>query len=177
MIPVCMNSFMCNRVELPVKTSDGSFMACYSGEGLVGLRFPGDAEAGLKRNGGAGAVPERVRAWHRLTADALGAALEGREPRRLPPLDLSGGTLFRRRVWGVLRNIRAGRTLSYGEIARAVGRPGAARAVGGACGANPIPVLVPCHRVLAADSGLGGFSGGLKWKRLLLEREGIRVRG
>ena len=63
----------------------------------------------------------------------------------------------------------------YSEVAKALGRPGATHAVGSACGANPIPVLVPCHRVLAANSKLGGFSGGLDWKRLLLAREGVRV--
>jgi len=66
-----------------------------------------------------------------------------------------------------------GRTKSYGEIARAIGKPKAVRAVGGACGANPIPVLVPCHRVLAAHGKIGGFSSGLAWKRELLKREGI----
>ena len=62
-------------------------------------------------------------------------------------------------------------------MARAIGQPNAARAVGTACGANPIPVFVPCHRVLAADRRLGGFSGGLDWKRALLRREGVQWRG
>jgi O-6-methylguanine DNA methyltransferase len=73
-----------------------------------------------------------------------------------------------------MRTIRVGQTLSYGEIARAIGKPKALRAVGGACGANPIPVLVPCHSVLAAKGKIGGFSGGLDWKRTLLEREGVK---
>lgn len=71
--------------------------------------------------------------------------------------------------------IRAGRTQSYGEIAAEIGRPNAVRAVGGACGANPWPVLIPCHRVLAANRKLGGFSGGLDWKIKLLAREGVAV--
>ena len=66
-----------------------------------------------------------------------------------------------------------GQTFSYGEVAKAIGRPKAVRAVGGACGANPIPVLIPCHRVLAAGGKIGGFSGGLDWKRTLLARENI----
>jgi O-6-methylguanine DNA methyltransferase len=61
--------------------------------------------------------------------------------------------------------------LSYAEVAEAIGKPKAVRAVGGACGANPIPLFVPCHRVLAANHRLGGFSGGLEWKRTLLARE------
>lgn len=99
--------------------------------------------------------------------------LAGRPAKTLPPVDLSAGTDFQRRVWGALRRIGWGRTRSYGQVARAIGQPKAARAVGAACGANPIPVLVPCHRVLAADKRLGGYSGGLDWKRALLRREGI----
>jgi len=84
------------------------------------------------------------------------------------------GTDFRKCVWRELLKIPVGKTKSYGEIAAAIGRPKAVRAVGGACGANPIPVLVPCHRVLAANKKIGGFSGGLDWKRDLLAREGIK---
>ena len=64
--------------------------------------------------------------------------------------------------------------MTYGELAALAGRPAAARAVGAACGANPVPLIVPCHRVLAAGGGIGGFGGGLELKRALLEREGIR---
>ena len=101
--------------------------------------------------------------------------LAGHPAGALPPLDLSGGTDFQTKVWNAMKKIRVGRTQSYGEIARAIGRPKAVRAVGGACGANPIPVLIPCHRVLAANHRLGGFSGGLDWKRKRLAREGVSV--
>ena len=74
-----------------------------------------------------------------------------------------------------MTEIQFGQTRSYGEIAVGIGKPKAVRAVGGACGANPIPVLVPCHRVLAANRKIGGFSSGLDWKRTLLAREGINV--
>lgn len=74
-----------------------------------------------------------------------------------------------------MTKIQLGKTRSYGEIARAIGNPKAVRAVGGACGANPIPVLVPCHRVLAANQKFGGFSSGLEWKRALLMREGVNL--
>jgi O-6-methylguanine DNA methyltransferase len=97
--------------------------------------------------------------------------LAGRPAGELPPLDETG-TAFQRAVWRALRAIPPGQTRSYAEIARILGRPpGAARAVGQACGANLIPVLTPCHRVLAAGGKLGGFSGGLEWKRRLLARE------
>ena len=92
----------------------------------------------------------------------------------IPPLDVVG-TEFQKSVWNTLRKIPAGQTQSYGEIALAIGHHKAVRAVGGACGANPVPVLVPCHRVLAANKKLGGFSGGLDWKRRLLAREGVNV--
>jgi methylated-DNA-[protein]-cysteine S-methyltransferase len=92
------------------------------------------------------------------------------------PVDLSATTPFTRKVLAALRKVPQGRTTSYGEIARRVGRPGAARAVGRAVGSNPVPVVVPCHRVLAADGGLGGFSLGLPLKRALLRHEGISAR-
>jgi O-6-methylguanine DNA methyltransferase len=88
-------------------------------------------------------------------------------------MDWTGATEFQQAVWRQMLKLRPGQTMSYGEIAAAIGKPRALRAVGGACGANPIPVLVPCHRVLAARGRLGGFSGGLEWKRRLLAREGI----
>jgi len=81
------------------------------------------------------------------------------------------GTALQRAVWSALRNIPAGTTLSYGQLAREIGNPTAVRAVGAANGANPIPVVVPCHRVIGADGSLTGFGGGLERKRWLLEHE------
>jgi len=85
------------------------------------------------------------------------------------------GTPFERSVWEELRKIPFGETRSYGEIAQAIGRPGAARAVGRANGANPIPIVVPCHRVIGSDGSLTGFGGGLEAKSRLLEIEGRRL--
>lgn len=87
-------------------------------------------------------------------------------------LDMSPGTAFQRRVWAAARLIPFGETRSYGWIAGQIKRPGAARAAGQALGRNPFPVIVPCHRVLAGNGRLGGFSGGLEMKRLLLSQEG-----
>lgn len=84
------------------------------------------------------------------------------------------GTHFQCEVWKALSGIPYGETRTYGEIARALGRPGAARAVGAAAGRNPLPVIVPCHRLVAARGALGGFSGGLEVKRKLLALEGVR---
>ena len=83
----------------------------------------------------------------------------------------TGGTLFQREVWSALRQIPAGQTLSYGELARRIGRPQAVRAVGLANGANPVGIVVPCHRVVRTDGSLSGYRWGVERKRLLLERE------
>ena len=129
---------------------------------------------GLVKDSSRRLLQNTIRAWHRATETALKNILAGRKPKNLPPLDLAG-TEFQKSVWRALRKISFGKTKSYGEIAELIGKPKAVRAVGGACGANPVPVLVPCHRVLAANKKLGGFSGGLDWKRSLLAREGIKI--
>ncbi|WP_181918213.1 methylated-DNA--[protein]-cysteine S-methyltransferase [Wenzhouxiangella sp. 15181] len=98
----------------------------------------------------------------------------GRQPSEALPLDLRG-TVFQRKVWAALQQIPAGETLTYGELARRVGLPGSARAVAQACGANPAAVVVPCHRVVAADGGLGGYRWGIEKKQALLERERMDV--
>ena len=88
-------------------------------------------------------------------------------------LDLAlEGTEFQQRVWTMLARIPYGRTWSYGELAKRIGRPKAVRAVGLANGANPLPIVLPCHRVIGADGSLTGYGGGMPAKRLLLELEG-----
>ena len=84
----------------------------------------------------------------------------------------TGGTDFQREVWAALRNIPAGATASYGALAAAVGRPKASRAIGMANGANPIGIVVPCHRVIGASGALTGYAGGIERKRWLLAHEG-----
>jgi O-6-methylguanine DNA methyltransferase len=150
-----------------VKTPRGSFAAHYSAAGLARLDFPG-----RKKPAQTPVLSPAVRRWHNQACRALARVLQGRAPGELPPLDLSAGTPFQRKVWTALRQIPAGQTQSYGRLAAALGAPKAARAVGSACGANPIPLLIPCHRVLSAGGGLGSFSGGLLWKRMLLAGEG-----
>ena len=88
------------------------------------------------------------------------------------PLDMGDATDFQRRVWGATRRIPRGQTMTYGQIARQAGSPGAARAVGQAMARNPWPVIVPCHRVVGHDGRLTGFGGGLAMKRRMLEMEG-----
>jgi len=88
-------------------------------------------------------------------------------------LDLATGTPFQKKVWNTIAKIPWGETISYAELAKRVGKPSAFRAVANACGANPIPIIIPCHRVIASDGTIGGFSGGLKIKRKLLALEGV----
>jgi methylated-DNA-[protein]-cysteine S-methyltransferase len=87
------------------------------------------------------------------------------------PLDLNQGSPFQRRVWRALRDIPYGETVSYKEVAHAIGQPSATRAVGAANGMNPLPIVIPCHRVVASDGTLGGYGGGLDLKRRLLALE------
>ncbi len=85
------------------------------------------------------------------------------------------GTPFQQRVWMLLREIPWGRTISYGELARRSGNPSASRAVGAANGRNPLPIIVPCHRVIGSNGALTGYAGGLEAKRTLLALEGVVV--
>ena len=117
------------------------------------------------------AVPEFVR--EAIEAIIAVMAGEARDLRAVP-LDERGIDAFRRAVYAALREIPAGTTRSYGEVARAIGRPDGARGVGTALARNPFPIIVPCHRVVAAKGALTGFSapGGLATKRRMLELEG-----
>lgn len=109
--------------------------------------------------------------------DVLVAYLAGgeAEPAELP-ID-PRGTAFQRRVWDTLRRIPRGRVRTYGGIAAEIGSPRAMRAVGSANGRNPLPIVVPCHRVIEAGSRLGGYTGGLHLKRFLLDLEGVKIVG
>jgi methylated-DNA-[protein]-cysteine S-methyltransferase len=138
----------------------------YSETGISEVLMPG--RRGLTDDGRE--LPEAIR----QAVDGIVALLAG-ERRDLGDiaLDDAGVDEFRRRVYAATRAIGPGETATYGEIARAIGDPGAARAVGAALGANPFPIVVPCHRVLAADGALHGFSapGGITTKRRMLEIE------
>lgn len=88
-----------------------------------------------------------------------------------PAYALADGTDFQRQAWQAIARIPNGKTQTYGELAKAIGRPNAYRAVANACGKNPIPLFIPCHRVVAANGKIGGFAAGLPWKKLLLSVE------
>lgn len=120
----------------------------------------------LQEVGGSGEVVERV-----------GAYLDGEiEALREIPVD-TGGTDFQQKVWSELRNIPAGTTWSYREVAGIIENPRAIRAVGSATGANPICIVIPCHRLIRSDGDLGGYAGGVERKRWLLEHEQKHLAG
>jgi methylated-DNA-[protein]-cysteine S-methyltransferase len=100
---------------------------------------------------------------------------EGRRREFDVPIDIAEGSDFRRRVWQVIAEIPYGKTLSYADVAGLAGNPTAYRAAGSACGANPIVIIIPCHRVVGSDGRLHGFGGGLDTKALLLAHEGQPV--
>jgi AraC family transcriptional regulator of adaptative response/methylated-DNA-[protein]-cysteine methyltransferase len=112
-------------------------------------------------------------AAHDAVAAIVLAIVDGEAPGRSLPLDLRG-TAFQQRVWQALRAVPAGSTVSYAELAEAIGAPTSSRAVAQACGANPAAVVVPCHRVVRRDGGLSGYRWGVERKAALLVREGAR---
>jgi methylated-DNA-[protein]-cysteine S-methyltransferase len=115
--------------------------------------------------------------WVQRAIDDIVASLQGEADDLADiPLELDGLPPFRRRVYEVVRTIPPGETMSYGEVAAAAGSPGAARAVGQAMARNPFPLIIPCHRVLAAGGKIGGFtaSGGTDTKLRMLAIEGVR---
>jgi methylated-DNA-[protein]-cysteine S-methyltransferase len=162
-------------------TAIGHCGIAWSARGLVGVYLPEASEALLrtrmaKRFAPAPEAP--VPAACRAAVDDMTALLRGESRDLLDvPLDLDGHPDFHRAVWAIARHIAPGQTRTYGEIAHQLNDPGASRAVGQALGRNAFPLVVPCHRVLAAHGGLGGFSapGGQITKRRLLAIEGARV--
>jgi len=150
----------------------GRVEVCVAGGKLCGLRLlpAGGAARGTGQAGPAAGLGERfLRALERYFA--TGETTLGADE-----LDLSGAAEFDRRVYRVLLRVPCGQVVTYGELAKRIGRPGAARAVGGAVGRNPIPIFIPCHRVVAAGGRLGGFGAGLPWKRRLLSHEGWAIK-
>lgn len=148
-----------------VETPIGPLLLVASARGVRRIEFPRNGrvvmpETGLRRD-----AARLADAVAQLQAYFAGTRLDfdfARDPQ---------GTAFQRNVWDALCAIPVGETVSYGELARRIGRPNASRAVGAANGANPLPIVVPCHRVIGSDGTLTGFGGGLPAKRWLLEHE------
>ena len=147
---------------------------------VVGAALPEATDAAMRRQLGRrfpdareDCPPKFVRAGISAVGDLLGGA-----PADLSfiQVDLSGVAEFERQVYGAARAIPPGEVRTYGEVAEAIGVPGAARAIGRALGRNPVPIIIPCHRILASAGGSGGFSapGGVSTKLKMLEMEGAR---
>lgn len=161
-----------------METSLGPIFLFFSDKGLVGLSFAGEND--LKQGVSPGRTPATqaptegvLKTWHDQVAQAFKDYFAG-NPINLEslPLDLQGSH-FLLKVWRELQRIPHGATISYKDLASRIGNPKAARAVGQAVGANPIPILIPCHRVINASGALGGYSSGLDRKRWLLRHEGV----
>ncbi|MBW2316654.1 MAG: methylated-DNA--[protein]-cysteine S-methyltransferase [Deltaproteobacteria bacterium] len=120
------------------------------------------------------AAPERDDVRLKPWVERLLDYVDGFAQRLDVPLDV-GGTRFQRDVWAALRRIPRGHTRTYGELAVELGRSRGARAIAGACAANPVAVAIPCHRVVPARGGVGGYAWGAARKRALLEREGVAL--
>ncbi len=149
---------------VPMDTPVGLLVLEGTEDSLIGIRLPNDAnQVGDDRPG---TTPVLQQAVSQLEEYFAGDRTEFDIPVAFD------GTEFQRQVWTELCRIPYGETISYGELARRVGRPRGPRAVGQANGRNPIPIIVPCHRVVASD-GIGGYGGGLPMKRALLAVEGI----
>jgi methylated-DNA-[protein]-cysteine S-methyltransferase len=163
------------------QTAIGACGIAWGERGVIGVQLPGRSEAAtraqLRRR--FPDAPETVPPPEAQRAIAAIVALLAGEQRELADvaLDMTGVPAFERRVYEVARGIAPGATLTYGEIAARLDAPGDARAVGEALGRNPFPIVVPCHRVLAAGGKVGGFSanGGIATKLRLLSIEGART--
>ena len=159
-------------------TAIGCVLVAATDKGICAVRF-GDSMGALK----AELRQEFPAARLEAAAGTLGSWVEGvlrhvngRAPRPELPLDVRA-TAFQRLVWEHLRAIPKGSTRTYSDVARAIGRPRAVRAVAHACATNPVAVVVPCHRVVRRDGDLAGYRWGIERKRWLLEREGATVKG
>lgn len=163
-------------ISTTLATPIGKLFVAASPRGLRRIEFPGRRNGAAAR--GAKAATPDSREARRHLAGALRQLREyfaGRRNSFSVPLDMEG-TEYQQRVWRALLRVPFGRTLSYGELAARLGGRGGARAVGRACATNPVPVIVPCHRVLGSDGMLHGFGGGLWRKQRLLELEGAARR-
>jgi methylated-DNA-[protein]-cysteine S-methyltransferase len=166
------------RVEIAeIESPIGEVIVACQGPAVVGLHFSDHNEEfadDLSRRFGEW---ERSSGSHATEAAARLRDYFAGDLRALDGLDVDpAGTPFQRRVWAQLRTIPAGRTASYRDIAVGIGAPTATRAVGAANGANPIGIIIPCHRVIGANGTLTGYGGGLERKRWLLEHEGVLLR-
>lgn len=153
----------------------GPLFVAVSEEGLCGLTFRRPEEEFVHRLAVRGFEPVRIPERVKGALSQLKEYFAGRRRRFDMTVDLAGQTPFQRRVLEATAKVPAGQVVSYGEVARRIGKPRATRAVGAALGQNPVPIVVPCHRVIGSDGGLHGYGGGLDIKEKLLKLEGAPV--
>jgi methylated-DNA-[protein]-cysteine S-methyltransferase len=152
----------------------GRVLVAVSDTGLVRVRFRQSEAAFVSEiQRQLGVKPVRSTAETARVVSQLRAYFAGRRRRFDVPVDLSHVTPFVRRVLTATMQVPAGNLVSYGDIARRIGQPRASRAVGQALGRNPIPIVIPCHRVIASGGRIGGYTGGLAVKRRLMRLEGV----
>ena len=154
-----------------VKTPLGKIWILATESGLREIRLADEGKPTRPEMDARGWKLVRKKKWTEPARRMLERYLNGLERRLQIDLDLAIGTPFQRRVWDAARRIPYGAVVSYAELASMAGGSGAQRAVGNALGANPVPIVVPCHRIIHADQSIGGFSSGLRWKRHLLTIE------
>ncbi|RMD64324.1 MAG: methylated-DNA--[protein]-cysteine S-methyltransferase, partial [Planctomycetota bacterium] len=159
------------QARATAQTPAGAVVVEATERGVARVRFLDDAAERVESDA---AAPAQAKAIAREAAEQLRAYAEGELDALRAPLDLRGGA-FALRVWRQLRCVKAGKTISYGELAQRVGSPAAARAVGRAMATNPTPLFVPCHRVVRGDGAMGQFTGGAWRKAALLQHEGAAV--
>ncbi len=153
----------------------GKLLVSYRNGRLTRLQFLGREGENDRRRSPAARQGRDKSLEEKLRADFL-AYFAGKKVEFDYPLDVGGYTQFERAVWGAMSEIPYGETRSYRWLAQRIGKPRACRAVGNACGKNPLPIVQPCHRVVGSNGRLGGFSGGLDLKRHLLRLEGVEVK-
>jgi methylated-DNA-[protein]-cysteine S-methyltransferase len=172
---------LADAVYTTLPTPIGPLVVVQGRQGVVRIAFEGEPLDLTLARVAAGVGPRIVHSDRELagTRDALSAYLEGDDAHLELPVDLSlVGGAFRRSVLETLhREVHRGQVVTYGALARQAGNPRAVRAVGTACATNPVPIVVPCHRVLPASGRLGAYGGGPERKRVLLALEGASVRG
>ncbi|MDP2806934.1 MAG: methylated-DNA--[protein]-cysteine S-methyltransferase [bacterium] len=146
-----------------------------SSKGLVALRFSKQSFEQMLKRHFAGIKPEKAEQQFKSLAKQLDAYFKGRPVKFVYQADLLSGTEFQKTVWQKLAELLPGQLTTYGSLAREIKRPKSSRAVGQAVGANPLPIIIPCHRVISSSGKLGGFTGGVGLKKKLLSIEGIKI--
>jgi O-6-methylguanine DNA methyltransferase len=168
------NSLSDNQEPIAIDTDYGVFVALITKNGISRIYFPNK----LKSIGLNNPTNQPKQMDHNLiqqVREVINCILTGKPQKINLPIDISEATNFQKSVWEYIKMIPCGYITTYATIAKAIGQPQASRAVANACAANPVPLLIPCHRVIRSDGTLGGYSSGLKWKHLLLKTEKIPI--